>query len=226
MSAAAARAAVVVTDYTTLAAFQTAAGTVQAFGFGGLMASSGTTYNSIEYDDMNFAPDTTFTTLKVLNGNNTYGKNVKFLDASVLKDTSSGGTGKDDQILITYPTSGVTGAAFEIGTATTTSGANIAVTVDYTKISNGNIGSKSFAPMISSPTAGEYFVGYTAAPGYEITSIDIEEKGTKNKGTALDLLQGFTTAALPEPSTWALMILGGGLIGGALRRKAASTIAA
>jgi hypothetical protein len=218
MGAGAVKAASPITDYTTLNAFGTAAGTVHSFSFDRLTASSVTTYDSITYDRIKFSPGDADTTLEALNGNPTYGSGVTFLDFSVPKDAANG-PGKDDQVLVTFAGAGVTAAAFEIGTATADSGDNISVTVDYTKISNSNTGTKNFAPAISSPAAGEYFFGVTAMTGYDITSISINQNGTNKKATAIDFLDVYTTGALPEPSGWALMIVGVGLVGASVRRR-------
>ena len=51
--------------------------------------------------------------------------------------------------------------------------------------------------------------------------------GTPGGAPPISFLDGVTLeAAVPEPATWALMIGGFGLVGGAMRRRAAGTVAA
>ena len=51
-------------------------------------------------------------------------------------------------------------------------------------------------------------------------------QGTPNGAPPISLLDGVTINAVPEPATWALMLGGFGLVGGALRRRTAGVVAA
>lgn len=65
---------------------------------------------------------------------------------------------------------------------------------------------------------GQNFFGFQATGGDRITSISFATNGT---GVA-DLRQlrlGGVQAAVPEPGTWALMLLGFGVVGASLRRR-------
>lgn len=69
---------------------------------------------------------------------------------------------------------------------------------------------------------GQNFFGIQATGGDTITSIAFNANGT---GVA-DLRQlrvGGITAAVPEPGTWALMLLGFGAVGASLRRRRRTT---
>jgi hypothetical protein len=69
---------------------------------------------------------------------------------------------------------------------------------------------------------GENFFGITATGGDTITSIAFDTNGS---GVA-DLRQlrlGGVAAAVPEPATWALMLLGFGAIGASMRRRRRTT---
>ena len=54
-----------------------------------------------------------------------------------------------------------------------------------------------------------------------VTNMHINYNYDFNQG----LVTGFNDAAVPEPGTWAMMILGFGLVGGAMRRKAVTVAA-
>ncbi len=50
--------------------------------------------------------------------------------------------------------------------------------------------------------------------------------GTPNGGPPFTLLDGVSLAEVPEPSSWAMLIAGFGMIGAAARRRRAATVAA
>jgi hypothetical protein len=69
---------------------------------------------------------------------------------------------------------------------------------------------------------GENFFGFTATAGDVISSIAFDTNGTG----VTDLRQlrvGGVAAAVPEPGTWALMLLGFGAIGAAMRKRRRTT---
>jgi hypothetical protein len=70
-----------------------------------------------------------------------------------------------------------------------------------------------------SPTTTPQFIGFTStAP---ITSVMIDSPG----GYDFDLLTVSTIAAVPEPAMWALMLVGFGGVGGAIRARRSRTLA-
>lgn len=75
---------------------------------------------------------------------------------------------------------------------------------------------------------GNSFWGITSDVAF--TSVRLEG-GTQSLGTAIaetyhldDLTFGVSAGAVPEPATWAMMIGGFGLIGGAMRRRSAAKV--
>lgn len=70
----------------------------------------------------------------------------------------------------------------------------------------------------------------TAVNAYGSTTLTtgfLEVHNTTNGVTRTQYMDNFSTSALaavPEPSTWALLILGFGLVGGAMRRKSAVSV--
>lgn len=65
---------------------------------------------------------------------------------------------------------------------------------------------------------------YTATATSEVLSF--LAVGTPSGRPPFSLLDGVTTAAMPEPAAWALMVGGLGLVGGALRSRRRGTVAA
>lgn len=56
---------------------------------------------------------------------------------------------------------------------------------------------------------------------FSYTTLD---PNTRKRGTILGAYSGsFTTAAVPEPATWAMMLLGFGIVGGAVRHRRRTT---
>ncbi len=120
---------------------------------------------------------------------------------------------------------GVSAVGFDVGTDTLTADKNIQVVVDYKKVRTGDTGMKTEAPAIATPAAGDYFLGYTVPAGYEITSILVSENGTKRSGTALDISEVYTNGTVVEPDAWALLLVGAGLTGAAIRRRRTAVLA-
>jgi hypothetical protein len=81
-----------------------------------------------------------------------------------------------------------------------------------------NGGTNAFGTGILPGVGGEKFVSYliTTRIGGDVTYL-----GTPGQGFALSSL----TATVPEPATWALLVLGFGLVGFA-RRRQVRTVAA
>jgi hypothetical protein len=57
-------------------------------------------------------------------------------------------------------------------------------------------------------------------------SLDLTTGGATRIGTLVTDVRGLTATAVPEPETWAMMVLGFGLVGAAVRRRAATTATA
>ncbi|WP_375289280.1 PEPxxWA-CTERM sorting domain-containing protein [Qipengyuania sp.] len=68
---------------------------------------------------------------------------------------------------------------------------------------------------------GNYRLDFNFGGGY-----DSFRFGTNDEEADGFSLRSLSVAAVPEPSTWAMLILGFGLVGGAMRRKAAPAIKA
>ena len=67
---------------------------------------------------------------------------------------------------------------------------------------------------------GRYKLDFSSVTSYETFRF-----GTNNETSDGFSLVSLSVAAVPEPSTWAMLIVGFGLVGGAMRRKAAPAIA-
>lgn len=81
--------------------------------------------------------------------------------------------------------------------------------VDFASPANGNQ---------SSPTTNGLFTALAGAPGETFTGFQLE-----SSGDSFEIDNVAIAAAVPEPATWAMMILGFGVIGGALRRAKRTT---
>lgn len=65
-----------------------------------------------------------------------------------------------------------------------------------------------------------YFAGGYGPQGHAITILNpVQLFGGRNGTTPLALTQSFAVAAVPEPATWAMMIIGFGAAGAVLRRR-------
>jgi hypothetical protein len=129
--------------------------------------------------------------------------------------TSSGTYGiSDGQLTITMPTGGVT--AFGLQLWDVLSGNYAGAGTDTVNLTaNGSTGS-----VVTPPISGTAFIGFTSST--PITSVTLT-------GTTFDEFPtisgvyfapaGGGTSAVPEPSTWALALLGGGLMVWAFRRQ-------
>lgn len=123
--------------------------------------------------------------------------------------TAAGGTGASNplsQILIALPSS-VTAFGFDLGTFSPR-GEALDITFGGTTFSTGT------SAGLGVPT----FIGFTSnAP---VTSILVSAQAGARGDVNLDTFTfGSAIAAVPEPATWALMILGFGAIGGSMRRR-------
>lgn len=116
---------------------------------------------------------------------------------------------------------------FNDGTITqtfaTTSGATYLLTFLYGNNPGGsprsaNVSVGNFAGTITSNTGLNYnsFSQLFTATGSSTTLTFASFGGSGNAGIALD---NVAVTAVPEPASWAMMILGFGLVGGAMRRR-------
>jgi hypothetical protein len=80
---------------------------------------------------------------------------------------------------------------------------------------NGQIASVNSYGLSFGPAYGDYKAGLNGSWG--------EFSGYVPTFIHADFIAGAMAAAVPEPSTWALMILGFGAVGGAMRRRQAKT---
>ncbi len=78
-------------------------------------------------------------------------------------------------------------------------------------------GGGTFPPPGTSPLPG-IFVGYTSAAN-DIFGIGVGPSGASNDSFALDDLRFTTGGAIPEPTTWAMMVIGFGGVGAMIRRR-------
>jgi hypothetical protein len=62
--------------------------------------------------------------------------------------------------------------------------------------------------------------------GNRLFALDLTTGGATQLGTLDTTIRGLTASAVPEPATWAMMILGFGLVGAAVRRRPTSAVRA
>jgi hypothetical protein len=94
--------------------------------------------------------------------------------------------------------------------------------IDFTSATlTGNGTTTSYTKLLGEPTALTELWGFTpfeiAAGTYTLT---ISGKSFGDKAT---FAGNFNVAAVPEPATWAMMVGGVGMVGGAMRRRRVST---
>ena len=77
----------------------------------------------------------------------------------------------------------------------------------------------SISPTIS--TSGQNFFGFLADSSTPISSITITSGTARISSIGQFRIGGVSRAvgAVPEPATWGMMLIGFGLIGGAMRRR-------
>jgi hypothetical protein len=132
-----------------------------------------------------------------------------------------------DVFSVTLPNSSVTGSAITIGF-----GNDIASDIDFTSITLGGF---AFTKMSSDFNPGPV-VGIGSPPGSAFETWALTPAVKFAAGTYDLVLNGrafgpasyagtisVTAGAVPEPATWAMMIGGVGMVGGALRRRKVST---
>jgi len=78
-------------------------------------------------------------------------------------------------------------------------------------------GGGSFPPAGTFPLPG-IFVGYTSAAN-DIFGIGVGPSASANDSFAIDDLRFTTGGVVPEPTTWAMMVIGFGGVGAMIRRK-------
>ena len=100
--------------------------------------------------------------------------------------------------------------AFNLGNFFNTGAANISVTT--------NLGNYNFSPVVTTAvnSGGVFtFAGYQASAGEYFTSVNYSGGGATG---ATDIQLG-SAGAVPEPATWAMMIIGFGAAGSMIRRR-------
>ena len=80
---------------------------------------------------------------------------------------------------------------------------------------NTNLGSYEFSPTVTYGGTALTFLGFKAGAGETISSVRFYSTAALG-GTDFQI---GNVAGVPEPATWALMILGFGAVGGAMRRR-------
>jgi hypothetical protein len=81
-------------------------------------------------------------------------------------------------------------------------------------------GITSFTSIADSAPFSTYSLSFNALTAGSLRAI-VGTSSTDNQGPVLDNFRLSIAGGVPEPMTWALMILGFGVIGGAMRRRAA-----
>lgn len=91
------------------------------------------------------------------------------------------------------------------------------------QITNGTLTSGMFNGQALDLSANNKYLSYTfdflAAGDYAFSFMGMGNSGGKFSGTV-----SLTPAAVPEPASWALMIGGVGVVGGAMRRRQRTTV--
>lgn len=113
---------------------------------------------------------------------------------------------------------GFTKAEFNLEPLTGQRGGPVQFGVSFTS-NLGFTGTTSFA----APSGNQRFALFAGA-GETFTSVTLTS--AEGLGTFKQLRIGTAIAGVPEPSTWALFILGFGVLGGAMRRRTAKSAAA
>lgn len=92
---------------------------------------------------------------------------------------------------------------------------NLGFTADANFTVTTNLGSYQFATPVGGSSSTPVFAGFQSSAGETITSVFYS--GSDNPGaTSFQIGQ---VGAAPEPATWAMLILGFGIAGAALRRR-------
>jgi hypothetical protein len=94
------------------------------------------------------------------------------------------------------------------------------VTLDfYTAFGGGGFtaSDQSTSVVLVDPYGTQLFTGDTSAPEFVLGTYNLLNNA--NNGAPVQLVISAATAPVPEPATWAMMISGFGLVGGALRRR-------
>lgn len=161
----------------------------------------------------NVLANTSMTGTTVMGTTNQTGSAVSIQSNEALTSTSSNGQSRF---------SAADGSALDLGTIFLTAGGTF--TQAEFNLFNAASDTSSVAITVNGVTQtfalgnGQNFFGFSATGGDTISSISFNTNGS---GVA-DLRQlrvGGVAAAVPEPATWALMLLGFGAIGASLRRR-------
>ncbi len=97
-------------------------------------------------------------------------------------------------------------------------------TIDfYTDVLDGGltISDNATSIVLADPCGQVLFSGPTSAPTFLLGTYNL--LNNSNNNAAVQLVIAEAAAAVPEPATWAMMIAGFGLVGGAMRRTSMRT---
>ncbi len=89
----------------------------------------------------------------------------------------------------------------------------------------GSLGFSTAGGPVSFDVSGGSGAAFASA-GDRLFSVNLTTGAATELGSVGTSLRGLTASAVPEPATWAMMIMGFGLVGAAMRRRTAAAVAA